>query len=114
MANQNVQHDDPTPKEIAEIAKMGPAFNDKTMKSMEAGAAHPSRGIDRRTALVVCSKSIEQLLEISDKDPVAFGEIVDGCNRFEAHARALLDVAKAASLRARLADNRTDSLKVTS
>jgi FtsZ-interacting cell division protein YlmF len=84
----------------------GPAIDDVTMQSMEAGASSKQRGIDRRVVLMVMARDSEVLAKFSIDEPEAFEEMRKTVERFKSHARALLDVAESASLRMSIADCR--------
>ena len=64
-----------------------------------SGAAHPSRGVDRRITLAVMKQTAREIANIRINERDSFDEIKAAIVRFEEHARALLDVAAAAHSR---------------
>ena len=86
----------------------GPAIDDDTMKAMEEGATSKDRGVSRRFALLVMARDTETLATVSRDNPAAYDSMREAIEDFKHHARALLDVAEAASIRMSIADCRAN------
>jgi hypothetical protein len=98
-----------TENERDELEGFGPAINDETMKAMEEGATSKARGLSRRYALIAIARDSNTLGQLSRDEPKSYDAMRKAICDFKAHARALLDVAEAASLRMELCDCRDDA-----
>jgi hypothetical protein len=85
-------------------------ITDETLFAMEAGAADPARGIDRRLCLGVQARDIETLVNLYNEDTAAFVAMLDAIERFKEHAQALLDVAESSHTRMLVAGARAEAL----
>ena len=87
----------------------GPAIDAATMRVMEEGATSKDRGTSRRYALLAMARDTEALATLSRDNPAAYGSMREAIDDFKHHARALLEVAEAASLRMSIADCRDNA-----
>lgn len=85
-----------------------PELDAQTIENMERGASSQGTGQVRRTCLLTMGKSLEDLNDLSKRDPETFNVLVDASNQFRDHAKALLELANAAVFRLSLADEHGD------
>jgi len=98
-----------TAEELVEAANFKPSFSDETMKEIEQVASGNNVGLIRRYALVACARSADDLSKVSMEQPEAYTEMMEGIETFKDHAKGLLDVAEAASVRIKIADCRENN-----
>jgi hypothetical protein len=95
-----------SPESDDETEGFGAAIDEATVGAMEASATSKDRGIDRRVMLMTLARDSEALGKMSVDSPDAFGEMREAVDRFKEHAKGLLEVAEAASIRMYVTDCR--------
>lgn len=82
-----------------EVARFGQAIDTQTVERMEEGASSNNVGQIRRMTLVVMHSDSDTLIKIAKESPEVFEEMGNAVLDFREHAKALLEVADAASVR---------------
>lgn len=95
-----------TDQQAEELLSFGPAIDDATVEELERIAASKELGQQRRCALLVYSRSCEDLSGLAVEAPEAFKEMQEFIEAFSEHAAGLKEVADSALIRIKLADIR--------
>lgn len=93
-------------KELDALANFGPSISDEQADELEKSATTLERGQQRRLCLVACSRSADNLTQLSAESPEAFGEMLECIEAFKEHAEELAKLAETAYLRMLIADCR--------
>ncbi|MBD3810814.1 MAG: hypothetical protein IE917_01170 [Betaproteobacteria bacterium] len=81
----------------------GPILSHKEMMKLDADAS--GWGTVRRICLTTCTRDAAMLRNLNAEFPEAFDEVFKSVENFKEHAKRLLDIAEAASLRMQIASN---------
>lgn len=81
----------------------GPLLSHEEMMRFDKDAS--GWGGPRRICLMTCTRSADMLRSMNADFPEAFDEMFKRIEMFKEHARSLLDIAEAASLRMQIASN---------
>jgi hypothetical protein len=82
-----------------QAAQFTAAISDEEMFRMERGASSQDRGVQRRCVLTAVARDQQTLMRLAVHEPEAYAEFATGVREFRNHAKALLEVAEAASAR---------------
>lgn len=83
----------------------GPILSHKEMMKLDEDAS--GWGTVRRICLMTCTRDADMLRNLNAEFPEAFDEVFESVEKFKEHAKRLLDIAEAASLRMQIAGSAT-------
>lgn len=97
-----------TDDEFEKMANFDSAITDDEVYEMDGAANDKSRAVQRRLVLAACARSAETISQLSINEPEAFLEMLESIEAFKEHAKGLLGIAEAASIRMLIADCRSE------
>lgn len=98
--------DEISEEELERLANFKAAIDDHTVEELERAAQSQGVGQGRRLALVAVARDADTITKLCEESPDAFGEMREMIECFREHAKGLLELAEAASLRMAICDVR--------
>ena len=105
-----MSHPDYTDEELSKLLNFPPSISGDEMEELAEAASDKARGLQRRLVLLACTRSADDLRELSIEQGEAFSEMLESIEVFKAHAQGLIEIAEIAVLRMKIVDCRKHGL----